>query len=473
MTTNSLLQGLNASTRTTNGMRANATTFSKNVDLFFDIGASRGKDLSAAFAKAMAEDANVAVRILQWARDVRGGAGERQVFRTILKGLAKNVKTQAVASALLPKVPEIGRWDDLLELMDTPLEADAAYFIGEALVNKNGLAAKWMPRKGEVAVKLRRYWALSPKQYRKLLVALTNVVETKMCAKEWDTIQFDKLPSLAAARYQKAFGRNAESAYAVYKAGLEKGTTTINAGAVYPYDVLKSVVRGDEVVANAQWKALPDYLQGSTENLVVVADVSGSMTCPVGDNPNVTCMDVCISLAMYISERSRGAFQDAFITFARNPRLQYLTGKTLGDRYRQLERADWDTNTNMIAVFDQVLDTAVARKVPESDMPTTILVMSDMQFDVATGGRHGKTLDGTAVEEIRNRYEAFGYKMPKLVFWNLNANPKTAPATVNDAGVALVSGCSPSLLKSILGGKDFSPESMMLETVMVDRYNWQ
>lgn len=466
---NSLLQGLNANSRTTNGMRANATTFSRNVDLFFAAGASRGKDISGLFTKACGEDLDIAVRILQWTRDIRGGAGERSVFNTIVKKLAKGNKDElAVASKLLPKIPEIGRWKDVLELFGTPLEADAARFIGEALSERNGLAAKWMPRKGPIAVALRTYWDLTPRQYRKLLVTLTNVVETKMCAKDWDNIDFGKLPSLASARYQKAFNRNAESQYAVYKAGLEKGTATINAGAVFPYDVVKSLKTGDVVVANAQWNALPDYVQGSTERLIVVADVSGSMeSAKAGGNANVTAMDVCISLAMYIAERGRGPFKDAFITFSSVPQLQVLKGKTLNDRYRELSRAQWSMSTNLTGVFDSILTTALRDKVPESDMPTTVVILSDMQFNQCIH------TNGTAMQAIDARYKAAGYVRPKVVFWNLNSREGTNPATINDSGVALVSGFSPAIMKSILNGKDFSPEGIMLETVRVDRYNWQ
>lgn len=466
---NSLIQGLNQTSRTANGMRANATTFSRNVDFFFAAGASRGKDLTHTFGLAAGEDLDIAVRILQWTRDVRGGAGEREVFRKILKGLAKGTKEQLeIAAKLLPKVPEIGRWDDVLELFGTPLEADAARFIGEALAEKNGLAAKWMPRKGPISVALRNYWDLTPRQYRKLLVTLTNVVETKMCAKDWDSIQFDKLPSLASARYQRAFNKNAGDAYQVYKNSLEKGEVKINAGAVYPYDITKSLKFGDHVVADAQWKALPDYIQGSEERLLVMADVSGSMDmAKAGGNPNVTCLDVCISLALYVSERGNGPFKDAFLTFSAKPQLQVLKTKKLSDRYKELNKAHWEMNTNLTAAFDTILDAAVRNSVPESDMPTTLIIMSDMQFDRCT------RFDGTAMQSLTKRYAAAGYTMPKVVFWNLNHSNSTSPATINDQGVALVSGFSPAIMQSLLCGEDFSPEGIMLQTVRKERYDWQ
>lgn len=458
----------NSTTRTANGMRANKSSLSTNVDFFFAAGASRGKDLTKQFSAAYREDPDVAVRILQWARDVRGGAGERSVFRLILTSLANgSTEYRNIASALIPKIPEIGRWDDLLVLMGTKLEADAAYFIGEAIGQRHALAAKWMPRKGPHSVTLRRYWGLNPKEYRKVLVSTTNVVETAMCAKQWDTIDFGKLPSLAAARYQKAFSRNATKAYELYKARLENGTDTINAGAVFPYDVLKSVVSGDASVADAQWAALPDYMQGSTERLIAVADVSGSMGQKVGGNPNLSCMDVCISLSMYVAERGRGAFKDAFITFSEQPKLQLLTGKTLKDRYSQLKRADWGMSTNLHSVFNQILRVAKRDSVPETDMPTTIIIFSDMQFNACIRN------DDTAIKTIQREYAAAGYTIPTVVFWNLNAVAGTSPATINDKGVALVSGCSPAILKSILGGKDFSPEGIMLDAIRDTRYDWQ
>jgi len=193
--------------RTANGMKALKSTASNCVDLFFKIGASRGKNIIPQFTAAYVEDMHVAMRIAQWARDVRGGAGERQLFRDILMYLDKNDPDAAVA--LIRKVPELGRWDDLLLPFTSNVVKDFAYsMIRDALNNGNGLCAKWMPRKGEQAAELRSYLGWTPKYYRKRLVELTNVVETAMCANKWDNINFNHVPSVASARYKKAFARH-------------------------------------------------------------------------------------------------------------------------------------------------------------------------------------------------------------------------------------------------------------------------
>lgn len=462
---NKLLEARNEETTvTTNRMATFASSLDHNVDLFFKIGASRGKDIIPDFSKAFAEDQALATRIALWARDVRGGAGERKLFRDILTYLANfNVD---FAKRVAVKVPELGRWDDLYSFFGTPVERDALRLIVKALDDGNGLCAKWMDRKGANANKVRAYLQKTPKQYRKMLVELTKVVETQMCANQWESIEFGKLPSLASARYQKAFTKHVPELYGEYKAKLATGEEKVNAGAVYPYDITKSVKMGDEVVSNAQWKALPDYLAGNDENILPVVDVSGSMSCSAGGNPNVQCVDVAVSLGLYVCERTRGQFKDTFITFSEDPTLQVVKGD-LSDRVKQMYNAKWGYNTNFERVFSLVLNTAVKHSVPKEDMPTTLLVFSDMQFDAALRGGSNPR----AFEMVRKMYSDAGYTMPKIVFWNLNAS-SGVPVTFDQQGTALVSGFSPALMTSILSGKNLTPQSLMLDVIMKDRYDF-
>ena len=230
----------NQSARTTNGMRARKSTANACVDLFFKIGASRGKDITKEFVAAYVEDKDVALRIAQWVRDVRGGSGERELYRQILKYLEKH--DPVAAEKLLRKTPEIGRWDDIFVFQDPKLKWEAFTMLGDALREKNGLAAKWTPRQGPLAAELRKFFGMSPKFYRKSLVELTSVVESQMCANKWDDINHNHVPSLAAARYKKAFTRHGHK-FAEYVAKLKAGEAgvKVNAAAVYPYDVLKGV----------------------------------------------------------------------------------------------------------------------------------------------------------------------------------------------------------------------------------------
>lgn len=461
-------------TLTENGMTTNSSSLKHCVNLFFQIGAMRGasKDkLHAKVSKAFNEDPLTTIRIIFWTRDVRGGAGERQIFRDCLLWLCDNHRE--VLHKNIHLISEYGRWDDVLTLVGTQNCWDSALgLVKTALENEDGLCAKWMPRKGAKANIIRRYLRVSPKSYRKLLVGLTNVVETKMCAKDWSSIEYSKLPSLASSRYQKAFMNNDEERYKEYKRALVDGKTTINAGAVYPYDITKSIKYGGEKdVAQAQWESLPNYMEGISERLLPVVDVSGSMGSSAGNNGNVTCMDVSTSLGLYISERNEGVFKNAFITFSSKPKLQLLEG-SLANRLCELQRAEWGLNTDLQATFKLILDQAVKNNVPVSEMPTKVLILSDMEFDQATSGRWDSVTrwNPTAQRMIKGMYEESGYKMPGIVYWNIQSRQDNVPTSFDEMGTALVSGFSPSIMKSILSCEELTPYKMMMETIGSARY---
>ncbi len=467
----------NQMTRTQNNMKARVSSANSCVDLFFQIGASRGKDIIPAFVAAYTENKEHALRIVQWARDVRGGSGERQLFRNILLYLEKHDPDSALL--LAKKTPELGRWDDLL-VFQTPQLKEAAFAqISEAITAKNGLAAKWMPRKGKLATELREYLGLTPRGYRKTLVNLTKVVETQMCAKQWDEINFSHVPSLASARYKKAFTRHTPK-FAEYVQALVKGdpNVKVNTGAVYPYDVLKGLMPDSWGIRaktktkteldhiTAQWNALPNYVGDA--NVLAVVDVSGSMTCKAGGHNSkseLTCLEVAVSLGLYVADKNKGKFKDTFLNFTTRPKLHNLTGDIV-QKIHQMNSSDWAGSTNLHAAIQLILDTGLQNQLPEEEMPDMLLIMSDMQFNQCV--RH----DDSAIEMMRRKYENAGYKMPQIVFWNLNAYDNT-PVSFKENGTALVSGFSPTILTSLLGSKleNFTPYNIMLEAIMKPRYD--
>ena len=458
-----LFDAINQSGVTANGATTNLSSLNKATDLFFLIGASRGKDIAHLFISALVADEDAAVRILLWARDARGGAGERSTFRNLFKVLAD--QKPELAKRVVKRLPELGRWDDVLEALNTPAEDIAVDMIKTALTEQHDrLAAKWMPRQGAVAAVLRAKLGYTPKAWRKLLVGLSDTVEQKMCANEWDDINYQHVPSVAAGRYQKAFARHSPDRYAQYRAALTTGEATINASAVYPYDVVRSMKNGDKDVSVAQWAALPDYLEGNASNILPVVDVSGSMETAVSGS--VTAMDVAISLGLYLSERTRGAFKDTFMTFSHKPGMVKVSGD-LYQRYTQMSKADWGYNTNLLAVFDCLLTAATNHKVSPDQMPSTVLIMSDMEFDSAI-----KDNSLTTRQNIEAMYVRAGYAVPNLVFWNIAGRAGNMPVKYDDAGTALVSGASPTIIKSILAGKRISPVEVMNETVMTPRYDY-
>lgn len=466
----SLIESLQkGTTLTENGMVANTSTANACLDFFGAVGAMRGwedTDILRVFSKAMVEDPATAIRILFWVRDVRGGQGERRVFRLCFNFL--NEHYREFVDNNLEAVPFYGRWDDMFHLNNNSVMVT----IAEGLKKGDGLLAKWLPRKGPFANMVRKYLRLTPKEYRKKIVGLSKTVEQQMCDHDWEGIKYEHVPSQAMHKYNSAFYRHDEHRFRTYIESVLTGGGKINAGTMYPYQLYDAMrdnawagavnkVKCDTIVA--QWNALPNYLEGNEERILPVCDVSGSMNNqPYG---NVTPMSVSVSLGLYISERNVGPFKDAFITFSMNPVLQVLKGN-LFDRCLQLLKAQWDMNTNLQAVFEMLLGVAKRDNIPENEMPTKLLIISDMQFDSCT-----KNAGTSAMRMIDDMYAEAGYKRPGIVFWNVKAKPDNYPVFRDTTNTSLISGCSPSILTSVLTGKIMDPVQVMVDTVYAERYD--
>ena len=471
-------------TRTYNGMKVRRSSQSALVDLFNAFGASRPsrgyyskQDVSPVpelFQKALNADLDIAVRIALYGRDIRGGMGERKAFRDCLRELA--IHDAEIASKVALLIPVLGRYDDLLALFGTGAERTALRIWVKALRNGDALAAKWAPREKSAhkaeAMKLRTALGMNRRDYRKFLSTMTDVVEQQMCANEWDKINYEHVPSVAAARYQSAFSTHDPEGYEKYRNSLEKGEAKINAGAVYPYDIVRSFGRGDSRVANKQWEALPDYIE-SDKSFIPLVDVSGSMGCVASGS--VTAMDIAISLGMYVAQRNKSeAFKNRLLTFETNPHWVDITGLNASSAYEKIVRAGWSMSTNFTKAYRKILDVAVQNNVQQEDMPEYLIVFSDMQFDSATSGWRGEQSDNFVMDNIRQEFAAAGYRAPKMVFWNLNDYGRNTHAKSDDEDVALVSGFSPSMMKTVLSDvESFTPYNVMLKAVMQSRYDWQ
>ena len=479
---------------TENGAYAHSSTKNPLLDFFGQCGALRKRrteDIIRLFMAAFAYDETHALKALFYTRDIRGGQGERRTFRTIIRHLA-NSHPDAIARNI-ELIPEYGRFDDLYEFVGTPLE-DLAFSViakqwnadAEALAagqyTKVSLLAKWLKsenassRKTKELAKLTyKHLDISPKEYRQSLTAFRSVihiVETAMSSGHWDSIDYSKLPSLAHKKYRAAFARHDEDGYKSYLESLKQGKTKINASTLYPYDLVKAYTQKgycklDETV-EAQWKALPNYITGD-DSFLVMADTSGSMY------PDALCSSV--GLGIYFAERAKGIFKNHFITFSDNPRLVELphaANSTLQDKILKVLDPNYvGYNTNLEAAFDMLLKAAINGKVPQSDMPRAIVVISDMEIDAAYGypcdyGESSGPTDFTTL--MAERFEKSGYKMPTLVYWNVEARQDTFHAEQND-NVRFVSGQSASTFKTLCEDCDsFDAVALMLRVLDGERY---
>jgi hypothetical protein len=481
MSLNAFVRGIgsNSIARTDNGAATLSTSGSALVDFFFVAGAARKMTESAfieMFAKAYAEDRNLALRTSLYTRDVRGGVGEREAFRRILRYLDKN-DPDALAQ-ILPRVPELGRWDDLLVVESQTGRDVASKMIRHALlVEGNGLCAKWMPRKGIESARVRDMIGLtnSPKRYRKLIVRLSNTVEQKMCSGEWEAINLEHVPSVASSRYRKAFHKHLPDRFVKFVEAVKKGEAKVHASAIFPHDVIKNLLTNSRTsgygldvpsqlmidAAQNQWNALPDFVgEGS---FLPIIDSSGSMTM-VGSHGDIAPIHVATSLGLYLSERNKSAFKNLVMTFSDQSHLVPLVNGNIYQKVTQMYKLPWGGSTNLQAAFKNILQHAKDNDVPAEDMPKSLLIISDMQFNACVR-------DLTNFEAMAEQYRFAGYEMPNVIFWNVNAKAGNNPVDFKQKGAALVSGMSPAIVKTVLSSKVVRPIDIVLEAVNNPRYD--
>lgn len=450
---------------TENGALTNVTSKSFLLDFFSMGGALRTRkpeEIIYLFQQAFNENKLLALKCLFYLRDIRGGQGERRTFKIILEWLASNINIEK----LIPLIPEFGRWDDLYCIFNLSKEIIKQQFLKDIMTDKPSLLGKWLKSENtsskescELGKKTRKALGLTSTQYRKELSKLRKrikIIESQMSSNQWDNINYQSVPSRAAMIYSKAFKKHDAIRYVKYLEDVKSGKQKINTGTLYPYDIVQKILEGEKGndTLDVLWNNLPDYVN-KNENAIVVADVSGSMA--------GLPMAVSISLAIYFAERNKGIFKDHFITFSSDPVVQQISGKTIFDKVRYLSQAKWTQSTNLIKVFINILMAAKQNNSPIEEMPAKVYIISDMEFDQACGN-----ITLTNFETIKIMYEQSGYKMPVLVFWNVDSRNNQTPVKYNDQGVYMVSGCSPVIFKQAVEG--VTPYDYMLSILNQERY---
>ena len=478
---------------TENGAITHRTTKSAVLDMFALCGAYRrrsNEDCILAFKNALEEDVTLALKCLFYLRDCRGGQGERRFFRVCFRWLADNYPEIAIRN--LNNVSEYGRWDDLIySTIETKVETEALAIVAKQLTLDMGcktpsLLAKWMPSENassketkRVANIVRTRLGMKHKEYRKTLSVLRtriNIVEKLMSQNKWDEIEFDKIPSKAGLIYKNAFARR-DIIAKKYETFAKDTNTKVNAAVLNPVDIADKIFnKGYEILEDSvdramlqkYWDNLTDYYNGREENGLAIVDVSGSM----GGQP----MNAAVSMGAYIAERGHGPFANHFITFSANPQLVKFEGVDIADKFLRARGADWGMNTNIEAVFDLLLTVAKRKETKAEDMPQTLYIFSDMEFDSCVTGnsrdRYGyrnylnQSGVETLLEKIAKEWAAAGYELPRVIFWNLRAASQNIPALGGRFGY--VSGFSMNMVECILSGKD--GYDLMLEKLLSERY---
>ncbi len=479
---------------TENGAVSCASTKSEVLDFFSQGGVLRNhtkKEQCSIFARAWNENPLLALKAMFYFRDVRGGQGQRNAFRNQLAYLA-DIAPETVRKNLT-NIPFYGRWDDLYALDNTAVEDDAFTFLKDQLkidmekaeAQENiSLLAKWMKSENassietkRLATKTRKSLGWSSKRYRKTLSSLRSyldVVERKVTSGEWDSIEYSSVPSNAMMKYRNAFITHDAERFGNFILDVLSNDDSINSGTLYPHQIVGKLDSGlSPQLAQAMWDGLPNYISDAEENSIAVVDVSGSM--------HGTPINVAISLGIYLAERVSGPFKNRFITFSESPELQKIDGDSLATKVDGMKKLKWGFSTDIEKVFNLILSTAITYNISQEEMIDKLYIISDMEFDDATNssslqdrwGESGNSTapDATLFQRIRTNFITHGYKMPNLVFWNVDARNQQFPMSMDERGFQNVSGFSPSIFKHLVGGEFVSAEDLMLEVLNSERYN--
>ena len=487
-------------TTTWNGAPAFKSTQSDILDLYAVAGNARSmgeEKLADMIGRAMAENAELAIRVIFYLADIRGGQGSRDTLRAAIKFLVRRYPTQA--RALINLIPEYSRWDMLYEFVGTELERDAVAVlkseVKDAIKNKrNSLVFKWLKSvntSSDESNKLGRltakYFGMNERDYRKMLSQYRSelgIVEVAMSADEWNAIDYEKLPSKAGLQYREAFKRHDLERYQSYLKAVIRSVedetapkVKMNMNVAYPHEVVGKYrlefgnmrfsganVMSQDLTLEAAWKSLPNYLADNNENMIVVADVSGSMYANIGKS-DMQNIDLSVGLAIYCAEHMNGELKNHYMTFSDTPELVRLNpNATLRDKINQVYQTGVGFSTNVDAVFKKLLDVAKKNHLSQADLPSTVLMISDMQFNCSN-------VRGVTNYEMWVRmFNQAGYKLPQIVFWNVAAAENT-PVTMDQKGTVLISGASPVVLKFIFTGELLTPYDLMLQVVNRERYN--
>lgn len=467
-------------TLTENGAVTYASSGSECVNLFGTIGALRNsssEEIRSRFSEAYRENRDIAVRIAFYARDIRGGLGERKVFREILSWLEQYSPDSLRKNLAL--IPEYGRFDDLLCLIGTSCENEVISLIKSQLENdinteNPSLLAKWLPsinasnqETRKLARTIAKSLGMNWKEYRQILSRLRaelSLLENYMREKDY-TFDYSKQPSQAMLKHIKAFFARDNERYTKFLEAVKAGKTELKTQTLMPYEIVRplctywgrSFSQQEIEALDVTWNSQEDYTNG--ENAIVVADVSGSMT----GQP----MEVSVSLAIYFAERNKGAFKNHFITFSANPNLVEIHGGNIYEKVRLCMNADWGMNTDLQKVFELILSTAIKHKVPQSELPSTLYIISDMEFDSCVNGA-----GMTNFEYAKKLFNDNGYELPRVVFWNVNSRNLQQPVRMNEQNVCLVSGLTARIFQMVASAQiqNFTPEKYMLEILNGERY---
>lgn len=469
---------LGNTTFTTNGAVAYKSTNNNLLNLFGKAGALRKasvKEIETLIANAMKDDTTIATKLIFYFGDIREGMGERRFFQIAINFLANNYPE--IMERNIELIPYYNRWDSIYNLINTPLEAKVfamarEQFEEDLKSDTPSLLAKWLKTTNdtsktskELAFKTYQYFGYkSTIKYNQAVRSVRkklNLIETKLTEKNYENIEMKEIPTKAQSKYSKALKRHIPTKFEEYYNKLTTGEIVRETKTLYPHEIIRI---NDIQQQDALWKSLPNLFEDNNENILPIIDTSGSMASAISFQSSVRCLDVAVGLGIYLAERNNGYFKDFWVNFSTTPNFYNLKGETLSQRIRNLDYHNWQSTTNIEAVYDLLLDTIVRNNIPKEEVPTKLFIVSDMQFNCV------RDYNSSIIDDIDRKYQKAGIERPTIVFWQVNANNSNVPITKDHYNTMLVSGFSQNLLPYVLGNEEWTPMTPILKVTNSERY---
>ncbi|WP_300366154.1 DUF2828 family protein [Brachyspira sp.] len=455
-------------TYTHNFSDTNISSLSGVIDLFATMGASRSKtddELLKYFIDAWRESPELTCKSIMYLRDIRKGIGEREVFRKYINIMIK-LNHILTAIEILRTIPELGRWDDIIYIWyDNKENKNISDFTKNIILEQLekdkksdnvSLLAKWLPSENtsskntrNIARELIKLLNINAKEYRKTLSTLRKkikLVENNLREKDY-TFDYSQVTSLAMRKYSKAFIRNDEKRYKQFFEDVKLGKVKLNTSTLTPFDIIREIIfcpvedkklRREEF--DLTWKNLPNIFVDDNLNAIVACDVSGSM----GINLNGEPLICSVALAIYIAQLNKSVFHNNFIDFCGNSKMHDISNiNNIVDIVDYILRSSIDMSTNIDSVFNALLDTALKNHVSQEELPKYIIIISDMEFNACDKANK------TNFEYWKESFNKNNYKLPTIIFWNVNSSSRIMPALKND-DVLFISGRSQNAIKNII-----------------------
>lgn len=448
-----------------------ASTCDNNLDVFTMVTRNNTDEQNIRlFNNALLENSTLALANLLYILDIRGGKGERKIFKTIFKDLCINHTESALK--ILPFISVLGRYDYILVGLDTPIENNVIELIknqlNEDIISEHpSLLAKWLPshrthnKNNEIAKKIICKLSINEKNYRTLLASLRkkiNIIEKNLTNKSYENIDFNKIPTKAMLKYTNVYEKQLSEKYKEYKSNLLRGKAKINTEGLFAYEIVKKVLfdsKIDDELYDLMWKNQKDILKNCNSNVLVIADTSGSMM-SYGGIPYATA----VGLALYTAERNRGIFKNHFITFSDNPYLCEIKGENIKEKISNIPSII--ANTDIDKVFELILKTAKDNDLKQNELPSHLLIISDMEFDCGVYTKSGTNFNGW-----KQIFQNNGYKLPVIIFWNVAGSTKGVPSTKFENDVAMISGFATNILNNLLTLENYTPTNIMMEKLSI------